>query len=100
QAGEGLLEYCAGVMRLADAKLPALARTEAGFRRAASLYPVLAGCPSGSKPLLTSPVFSWLGVTGIYFPFTGEPNVNMTPPDPELPFAAAHEIAYQRGSAR
>ncbi len=100
EAREGLPEDGAGVMRLADGKLPALARTEAGFRRAASLYPVLAGCPSGSKPLLTSTVFSWLGVTGIYFPFTGEPMFNVTLPDPELPFAAAHEIAHQRGFAR
>ncbi len=100
EAREGLPEDGAGVMRLADGKLPALARTEAGFRRAASLYPVLAGCPSRPKPLLTSTVFSWLGITGIYFPFTGEPMFNVTLPDPELPFAAAHEIAHQRGFAR
>ena len=100
QAREGLPEDGAGIMRLADGRLHALARTEAGFREAASLYPVLAGCPARPKPLLTSIVFSWLGVTGIYFPFTGEPNVNMTLPDPELPFAAAHEIVHQRGFAR
>ena len=100
QAREGLPEDGAGVMRLADGRLPALMRTEAGFRPAASLHPVLAGCPSRPKPLFTSTVFSWLGVTGIYLPFTGEPNVNMTLPDPELPFGAAHEMAHQRGFAR
>ena len=100
QARAGLAEDGAGVMRLADGRRSALMRTEAGFRPAASLHPVLAGCPSRPKPLFTSTVFSWLGVTGIYFPFTGEPNVNMTLPDPELPFAAAHEIAHQRGFAR
>jgi hypothetical protein len=43
---------------------------------------------------------SRIGITGIYFPFTGEPNVNTTVPDVELPFSAAHEVAHQRGFAR
>ena len=100
EAREGLPEDGTGVMRLVDGGLHALARSDAGFREAEALHPVLTGCPARPKPLLTSAVFSWLGVTGIYFPYTGEPNVNMTLPDPELPFAAAHEIAHQRGFAR
>src|SRR5207247_6263743 len=78
EAREGLPEDGAGVMRLVDGRLPALARTEAGLRAAASLPPVLTGCPSRPKPLLTSTAFSWLGVTGIYFPFTAAPNGHMT----------------------
>jgi len=100
EAREGLPEDGAGVMRLVDGGLHALTRSEAGFCEAEVLHPVLAGCPVRPKPMLTSAMFSWLGVTGIYLPFTGEPNVNMTLPDPELPFAAAHEIAHQRGFAR
>ncbi len=99
-AREGLREDAAGVMRLADGPRHALLRTEAGFGAAAQRFPFLAvGC-ARPKPLLTSPAFSWLGITGIYSPFTGEPNVNMTLPDPELPFAASHEVAHQRGFAR
>ena len=95
-----LPEDAAGVMRLADGPRRALLRTEAGFGAAARRHAFLAvgcACP---KPLLTSTVFSWLGITGIYSPFTGEPNVNMTVPDPELPFAASHEVAHQHGFAR
>lgn len=100
EARGGLPEDVAGVMRLPDGPRHALLRTEAGFGAAAGRYAFLAvGC-ARPKPLLTSTVFSWLGITGIYSPFTGEPNVNMTLPDPELPFAASHEVAHQRGFAR
>jgi hypothetical protein len=96
----GLAEDAAGVMRLADGPRHALLRTEAGFGAAAKRHAFLAiGC-TRPKPLLTSAALSWLGITGIYSPFTGEPNVNMTLPDSELPFAASHEVAHQRGFAR
>ena len=99
-AREGLPEDAAGVMRLGDGPRNALLRTEAGFGAAAQRHAFLAvGC-ARPKPLLTSTAFSWLGITGIYSPFTGEPNVNMTLPDPELPFAASHEVAHQHGFAR
>ena len=52
------------------------------------------------KAVFLSPLLSRVGITGIYFPFTGEPNVNTTLPDVELPFSAAHEVAHQRGFAR
>jgi hypothetical protein len=45
-------------------------------------------------------VLSYLGISGVFCPFTGEPNVNTTLPDPELPFVVAHETAHQRGLAR
>ena len=96
----GLPEDGAGVMRLLDGARHALRRTEAGFAAAAQRHSFLAvGC-ARPKPLLSSAALSWLGITGIYSPFTGEPNVNMTVPDPELPFAASHEVAHQRGFAR
>lgn len=100
RAREGLLEDAAGVMRLPDGRRAALLRTETGFAAAASRYPLLGGACARPKPLLSSTAFSWLGITGIYFPFTGEANVNLTVPDPELPFAAAHEVAHLRGFAR
>jgi len=99
-AREGLPEDEAGAMRLAGGPREALARTEAGFRAAAARHPVLAGPAARPKPLLASAALSWLGITGIYSPFTAEPNVNLTLPDPALPFSAAHEVAHQRGFAR
>jgi uncharacterized protein DUF3810 len=50
--------------------------------------------------MVASRVFSYLGITGIFFPWTGEPNVNADVPDPDIPFAIAHEMAHARGFAR
>jgi hypothetical protein len=97
---ENMAEDERGVMRLPDGAAGARARTEAGFRRAAVLYPTLAGCCSRPKPVLASSLLARLGITGIYSPFTGEPNLNTTLPDPEVPFCASHEMAHQRGFAR
>ena len=54
--------------------------------------------PSVKKILFTD-LFSFLGVGGIYNPFTGEANVNMGPPDFLLPATVCHEMAHQAGIA-
>ena len=43
---------------------------------------------------------SLVGISGIYFPFTGEPHVNAELPACQLPFVACHEIAHRLGFAR
>jgi len=96
----GLPEDAAGVMRLPDGLPGALKRAEKGYREAAAVYGVLSGRPSRAKPLAASRLFSHLGITGIFFPFTGEPNVNADVPEPDLPFAISHEMAHARGFAR
>jgi hypothetical protein len=53
-----------------------------------------------AKPVLLSPVMSYLGIGGIYAPFTGEANVNATLPDWDRPFTVCHELAHQSGFAR
>ena len=50
-----------------------------------------------AKPLLSSTLFSYLGISGIFVPFTGEPSVNALQPDAALPLVLAHEKAHQRG---
>ena len=40
------------------------------------------------------------GISGIYWPFTAEPHVNGLLTAMELPFAACHEVAHERGFAR
>ena len=52
------------------------------------------------KPVYASGVLTRLGISGIYFPFTAEPNYNADVPDFQLPFTIAHEMAHQRGVAR
>jgi hypothetical protein len=52
------------------------------------------------KPVYSSEVLTRLGISGIYFPFTAEPNYNADIPDFQMPFTIAHEMAHQRGVAR
>lgn len=49
-----------------------------------------------AKPLLCSRLQSIFGFTGIYFPFTGEANVNVDAPACLLPATIAHEMSHQR----
>jgi|AGTN01.1.fsa_nt_gi hypothetical protein len=60
----------------------------------------LGGSYGRAKPVLYSVGLSWAHITGIYFPYTGESNVNTDIPD--LLFAATclHETAHQRGFSR
>jgi hypothetical protein len=50
-----------------------------------------------AKPVHASGILSRLGLSGIFIPFTGEPNVNRLLPHPSLVAAVAHEKAHQRG---
>jgi hypothetical protein len=99
-ARAGLPEDAAGVVRLADGRPGALRRAPTGYGEAARIEPVLAGASAPAKPVIISTVLSYLGISGIFSPFTGEANVNMTLPDPDVPFAACHELAHARGFAR
>ena len=49
-----------------------------------------------AKPILFSRLQSILGFTGMYFPFTGEANVNIDAPACLIPATVAHEMAHQR----
>lgn len=53
--------------------------------------------PTPAKPLASSVLLSYLGISGIFFPFTGEPSINILQPDAALPLVVAHEKAHQRG---
>jgi hypothetical protein len=90
----------AGVMRLGAGREGALRLAPEGFREVERAHPFLRGPSLQPKFLLLSTLASYAGISGIYSPFTGEANVNATLPDPDLPFAASHEIAHQRGFAR
>lgn len=85
-------------------KLP-LSRAElyAVLDEAYRAEPLLSGA-SGAvvqpKPVYFSGLMSRFGISGVYSPFTGEPNYNSLQPDCDLPFAVAHEMAHQRGYAR
>jgi len=53
-----------------------------------------------AKPIMLSRPMSYTMITGVFFPFTGEPNINMAAPAFEVPSTVAHELAHQKGIAR
>jgi hypothetical protein len=62
--------------------------------------PLVGGRFGDPKPFPAPELLSWLGISGIFIPFTAEPLVNLGPGDWQLPFTAAHEAAHLRGWAR
>ncbi|HKG14012.1 MAG TPA: DUF3810 domain-containing protein [Pyrinomonadaceae bacterium] len=73
---------------------------EESYAREAELSPFAVGGFGPPKPVYFSGALTRLGISGIYVPFTGEPNFNADAPDFERPFSVAHEMAHQRGFAR
>lgn len=59
-------------------------------------FPCLDMKAVAAKPLVCSRLQSIMGFTGMYFPFTGEANVNMDAPACLIPATIAHEMAHQR----
>lgn len=59
-----------------------------------------AGYEVRPKEVVLSVPMSYLGITGIYFPFYAEANVNVNIPAYELPNTMAHEMAHAKGVSR
>jgi hypothetical protein len=51
------------------------------------------------KKIICSRIMSAMNVTGLYFPYTGESNLNMDFPVATFPATVAHELAHRRGVA-
>jgi hypothetical protein len=60
----------------------------------------LAGSFGRAKPVIYSVGLSYSHISGIYFPFTGEANVNADVPMLYFASSGNHEAAHQRGFAR
>ncbi len=89
-----------GVMTLSSNIGGALTRAHKGYKEAGSLIPELAGYYSRPKGVLLSELMSYTGIEGVYFPYTGEANINISIPECEIPFTTCHEMAHQRGFSR
>lgn len=76
----------------------ALLKESYGTTRDLELLPQ--GDFTSPKPAYFSGLLTRLGISGVYFPFTGEPHYNAEVPDFQMPFSVAHEMAHQRGVAR
>ncbi len=89
-----------GVFQLSvnDRKLAKL--TKEAFELLSEDYPVLGGAYGAPKPILISKLMSQTEITGIFFPFTMEANVNVDVPDYSIPVTMLHELAHLRGFMR
>ncbi len=71
-----------------------------GYDKASLQYTKLKGNYGTPKAILLSTPMCYTGITGFYFPFTNEANINMSEPDSFLPFTTTHEMAHQIGFAK
>jgi hypothetical protein len=62
-------------------------------------FPILP-LTSSAKPIIFSGLMSYTQIVGVYFPFTGEANINLNVPDYQILATMAHEIAHRHGFAR
>jgi hypothetical protein len=67
------------------------------YRELALPGDVIVFTTSPVKGLISSALFSRIGISGIFVPFTGEPLFNRLMPAVSKPVAMAHEKAHQRG---
>ena len=93
-----LPEDSSGVVEINDYK-SIFNRAEKGYNAIDNLYPTLKGNYSKPKYILSSEIFNYTGITGIYFPYTGQANVNVKVPLMTIPATTLHEMAHQRGYA-
>lgn len=63
-------------------------------------YPTLKSGYGQPKPVLASRLMSWCDITGIFFPFTFEANVNVDIPAYNIPLTMCHELTHLRGYMR
>lgn len=75
--------------------------TAKAFSALAQEYEVLRGnYYANAKPVIFSQAMSYMQISGVFFPFTYEPNVNCDIPYFQLPVTMAHEMVHLRGFMR
>lgn len=89
-----------GVFSLTFDQSTLYALAQKGYENAAVLFPTLSGVYGTPKSVLLSHYWSYTGTSGMYFPLTGEANVNTTTPPYLIPAITSHEMAHQHGFAR
>lgn len=89
---------CASFDGIPEKNTKELARkTKAAFDSLSDSYHFVGTAKTTPKPFVGSEILSILNLTGFYFPYTGEANVNVHAPFVELPFTMCHELAHTRG---
>lgn len=89
-----------GCMYIKGGFISISSRANSGFKNASKILSQLGGNFGPPKGVFLSVAMCYAGITGVYFPFTGEANVNIMQPYSMLPSTVCHEMAHQRGFAR
>ncbi len=75
-----------------------LGRSRDIYKNLSAEFPFLSARSRVPKKMyLTSRISSWMGFTGVYFPFSGESNINIEAPGAFIPQTICHELAHQKG---
>ena len=96
---EEVYESSDGVFYLAGGYKDIFSRSNKGYETIGENVKSLSGNYGRPKFIALSKPMLYTGITGMYFPFTAEVNVNTAIPDLLLPATVLHEIAHQRGFA-
>ncbi len=90
-----------GVMELGTQDFSRTARVaKQSFDRLGAEYPLLSPGYGAPKPVLSSRLMSRCNITGMFFPFTFEANVNTDVPAYTIPVTMCHELSHLRGFMR
>lgn len=92
--GKGVME-----LRQRDLRLTALEAARA-YDQMQQKYPLLQAGYGAPKLVRFSRVMSRCDITGIFFPFTLEANVNTDVPEYNIPVTMCHELSHLRGYMR
>ena len=75
-------------------------RARTSFKDISLKYKVLEGNYPSPKPVIFSKIMSHMNITGIFFPYTFEANVNVDIPPYQIPSTMLHELVHLRGFMR
>lgn len=89
-----------GVFAFTESKYRVAKLADQAMEELGKSYSVLKGMYGAPKPVLLSKLMSYTEITGIFFPFTMEANVNVDIPDYSIPATMLHELAHLRGFMR
>lgn len=88
-----------GIMTLTSLN-EAKAETQKAMNSLYEKYPTIFGGYSKTKSVMLSELMSYTQITGVFFPFTFEANVNVAVPEFSIPATMCHELSHLRGFAR
>lgn len=97
---ESLPEDENGVMQLSDSVKDTGETARQAFEVLSKSFPTLPEGYGVPKAVMASRGMSYLNITGIFFPFTMEANVNVDVVDYNIPFTMCHELTHLRGYMR